>query len=228
MQDGRNVLSTGRTVNRGRGRGFVSKIGNTGNSSAARLDRENGRGYRKDDYDTDGGNRSYGTTETYYNSNSNRKTDNDDDSNGNDDGRKSTPPFENKSPVNYWKTDYDNETVGYGGDKNPEEAARMPVTYIPPDIQQLSMDDIITGGNAFADYDKIEVRCSGSDVPKPLDSFRDAGFDDDFYRSISALYKKPTPIQKYAIPCIITGRDIMACSQTGSGKTVSIIIIVPI
>jgi superfamily II DNA/RNA helicase len=34
-------------------------------------------------------------------------------------------------------------------------------------------------------------------------------------------YEQPTPIQMQAIPVALRGRDVLACAQTGSGKSES-------
>ncbi len=50
--------------------------------------------------------------------------------------------------------------------------------------------------------------------------FIDFDFDDDLLDGIEAMgYTHPTPIQEQVIPIIIDGKDIVACAQTGTGKT---------
>lgn len=76
-----------------------------------------------------------------------------------------------------------------------------------------------TGIN-FEKYDDIPVEASGHDVPEPVLEFLNPPLDDHLISNIGmARYKIPTPVQKYSIPIVMGGRDLMACAQTGSGKT---------
>ncbi|KAH8598230.1 P-loop containing nucleoside triphosphate hydrolase protein [Bisporella sp. PMI_857] len=76
-----------------------------------------------------------------------------------------------------------------------------------------------TGIN-FEKYDDIPVEASGSNVPEPVLTFTNPPLDDHLLSNIKlAHYTVPTPVQKYSIPIVMGGRDLMACAQTGSGKT---------
>lgn len=76
-----------------------------------------------------------------------------------------------------------------------------------------------TGIN-FSNYDDIPVEASGHDVPEPVTTFTNPPLDDHLITNIKlAHYNVPTPVQKYSIPIVMGGRDLMACAQTGSGKT---------
>jgi ATP-dependent RNA helicase RhlE len=51
-------------------------------------------------------------------------------------------------------------------------------------------------------------------------SFSDLGLADGIVRAVSEQgYTEPTPIQAQAIPAVLTGRDLLAGAQTGTGKT---------
>ncbi len=50
--------------------------------------------------------------------------------------------------------------------------------------------------------------------------FKDLGLNDELLRALQDLgYEKPTPIQEKSIPLILSGCDLMAGAQTGTGKT---------
>ncbi|KAE9390460.1 P-loop containing nucleoside triphosphate hydrolase protein [Gymnopus androsaceus JB14] len=76
-----------------------------------------------------------------------------------------------------------------------------------------------TGIN-FEKYDDIPVEATGADVPEAVTTFTSPPLDPVLLENIGyARYTVPTPVQKYSIPIVANGRDLMACAQTGSGKT---------
>lgn len=55
--------------------------------------------------------------------------------------------------------------------------------------------------------------------------FADLGLGPEVLASIEALeYESPTPIQEQAIPVALSGQDMLACAQTGTGKTAAFVL----
>ena len=76
-----------------------------------------------------------------------------------------------------------------------------------------------TGIN-FDAYEDIPVETSGQNVPPPVNTFAEIDLGEAVNQNIRRCkYVKPTPVQRNAIPILLGGRDLMACAQTGSGKT---------
>ncbi|XP_059948883.1 probable ATP-dependent RNA helicase DDX4 isoform X3 [Mesoplodon densirostris] len=123
------------------------------------------------------------------------------------------------SGKNSWKSEA--EGRGSGDAQGPK------VTYIPPPPPE-DEDSIFahyqTGIN-FDKYDNILVEVSGHDVPPAILTFEEANLCQTLNSNIAkAGYTKLTPVQKYSIPIILGGRDLMACAQTGSGKTAAFLL----
>eukprot|EP01114_Cavostelium_apophysatum_P022944 TRINITY_DN847_c0_g1_i3.p1 TRINITY_DN847_c0_g1~~TRINITY_DN847_c0_g1_i3.p1 ORF type:complete len:701 (+),score=162.35 TRINITY_DN847_c0_g1_i3:194-2296(+) len=72
----------------------------------------------------------------------------------------------------------------------------------------------------FDKYDEIPVEFSGKNCPPPINSWAEIDVGPILSNNIKlARYDRPTPVQKYSLPIVMGGRDLMGCAQTGSGKT---------
>ncbi|PAA86053.1 hypothetical protein BOX15_Mlig015879g1, partial [Macrostomum lignano] len=101
-------------------------------------------------------------------------------------------------------------------------AAHIPETS---ELDEIYNQTVHAGIN-FDNYEKIDVEVSGVDRPGYLQSFDEIGLSPVLMDNISKKFKytKLTPVQRYAIPIVLKGRDLMACAQTGSGKTAAFIL----
>ena len=53
-------------------------------------------------------------------------------------------------------------------------------------------------------------------------SFSKLGLSEPILKAVADLaYTEPTAIQKQAIPVVLSGKDLIAAAQTGTGKTAS-------
>ncbi|XP_073836686.1 ATP-dependent RNA helicase bel [Musca autumnalis] len=115
----------------------------------------------------------------------------------------------------------------YGGRWNEERRGDIDYTKLGPRDERLEAELFGTGntGINFDKYEDIPVEATGKNVPSNITSFEDVQLTEIIRHNVQmARYDKPTPVQKYAIPIIISGRDLMACAQTGSGKTAAFLL----
>lgn len=84
-----------------------------------------------------------------------------------------------------------------------------------------------TSGIGFDQINRIPVEVTGDGGKKfkPINNFNEADLCEALAWNLSRCgYEYPTLIQRHAIPIVIGGRDVMACAQTGSGKTCAFMI----
>ena len=98
--------------------------------------------------------------------------------------------------------------------------------YIPPDVNVDSLyDEGYSTGINFENYENIPCEVTGREPPKPAENFETIGLHENLMKNVrKANYVNLTPVQKHAIPIIMNDRDLMACAQTGSGKTVAFLL----
>uniref|UniRef100_A0A4W5KAC5 RNA helicase n=1 Tax=Hucho hucho TaxID=62062 RepID=A0A4W5KAC5_9TELE len=120
---------------------------------------------------------------------------------------------------------------GYGGGGNNrwQEDSRDDEDWSKPSPANERLEaELFSSGNTginFEKYDDIPVEATGANCPPHIDSFHDVDMGEIIMSNIALThYTRPTPVQKYAIPVIKSKRDLMACAQTGSGKTAAFLV----
>lgn len=79
-------------------------------------------------------------------------------------------------------------------------------------------------GISFDKYDSIQVEIAPHDT-ESIKSFDELNVNEAIMENLKRCgYVNPTPVQKYGIPVALAGKDLMACAQTGSGKTAAFLI----
>ncbi|ORC92154.1 ATP-dependent RNA helicase [Trypanosoma theileri] len=111
---------------------------------------------------------------------------------------------------------------------NPNRTQRAPHLrkncHDEKEIEQLFEHHHQQKGVSLDNYANIPVDIVPRDV-EPVESFEDLYVEPALALNIAKCgYKKPTPVQRYGIPVCLNGDDLMACAQTGSGKTAAFLV----
>jgi len=110
------------------------------------------------------------------------------------------------------------------GDFNGENVDWSKPTAEDENMKQKLFSGSNTGIN-FGKYEDIPVEATGENVPDHINTFEEGKLGEIIDLNLANCnYTIPTPVQKYAVPIITGKRDLMACAQTGSGKTAAFLL----
>lgn len=108
---------------------------------------------------------------------------------------------------------------GEEGDLGPEFPELEEELFGPADKRELPT------GIDFSSMAPVELEQEGPVQIHPIARFTEAGLHPAMMKNIEmSLYQIPTPIQRYCIPAISRGHDVIGIAQTGSGKTAAYLI----
>ncbi|KAA8588400.1 hypothetical protein FQN60_001594 [Etheostoma spectabile] len=114
-----------------------------------------------------------------------------------------------------------------GNNRWSEESREEDWSKLSPPNERLE-NELFSASNTginFEKYDDIPVDATGNNCPPHIESFHDVDMGEIVMANIGlSRYDCPTPVQKHAIPIIKSKRDLMACAQTGSGKTAAFLL----
>jgi len=116
----------------------------------------------------------------------------------------------------------------YGGrayGQAAKELSTIPNKKYEEELFGSTQNQNMEQGINFDRYNDIPVEVSGRECPEGIEKFESVALDKRLKENVKLCgYSTPTPIQKFSIPCVMQKRDLMACAQTGSGKTAAFLI----
>lgn len=120
---------------------------------------------------------------------------------------------------------------GFGGDKMSNLGAGLKqqtwdLNTLPKFDKSFYKEAPTVAARSAAEVEKFrrdnQIAIKGQDVPKPVESFDEAGFPNYVMSEVKAQgFTKPTAIQSQGWPMSLSGRDVVGIAETGSGKTLT-------
>ncbi|KAH9906281.1 P-loop containing nucleoside triphosphate hydrolase protein [Xylariomycetidae sp. FL2044] len=120
---------------------------------------------------------------------------------------------------------------GQGGDRMSKLGQGLTqqnwdLATLPKFEKSFYKEDDAVARRPAADVDRFrrdhQITIAGSDVPKPVETFDEAGFPRYVMDEVKAQgFPAPTAIQSQGWPMALSGRDVVGIAETGSGKTLT-------
>ncbi|KAI8146123.1 hypothetical protein BJV82DRAFT_655020 [Fennellomyces sp. T-0311] len=113
--------------------------------------------------------------------------------------------------------EYNENAIGEDGMAPRDEKLEAELFGLDPTEQHTPLD--------FSKYAKIPISVERGEAPPAVQTFDQADLHPVMKENVRlAGYSQPTPVQTLSIPIVTGGKDLMACAQTGSGKTAAFLI----
>lgn len=120
---------------------------------------------------------------------------------------------------------------GGGGDRMSNLGAGLKqqnwdISTLPKFEKSFYKEDPAVAARSQAEVDAFrkehQITVHGTNVPKPVTTFDEAGFPGYVMNEVKAQgFAKPTAIQSQGWPMALSGRDVVGIAETGSGKTLT-------
>ncbi|KAI1355737.1 Phosphomethylpyrimidine kinase-domain-containing protein [Xylaria sp. FL0043] len=120
---------------------------------------------------------------------------------------------------------------GGGGDRMSNLGAGLSkpnwdLSKLPKFEKSFYKEDEAVASRPSSEVDRFrrdhQITVAGHDVPKPVETFDEAGFPRYVMDEVKAQgFPAPTAIQSQGWPMALSGRDVVGIAETGSGKTLT-------